>query len=771
MSAAPNPSVSPFARAALELIGHGYHVLPIMPLEKAPGEYRGGQWRRMSQWQRFRDKAPSEFEAGLWSRNYPDANIGIVLGSPAGAGMRLVAVDIDTVDPDAFADILSALPYSPMVKRGAKGETRFYRAPITIKSKPYDDTRSGGRTRLVDILTGQDTRQTVVPPSVHVSAAGTPSGHIYAWLSGPVAAHELPVFGEDELTVLEETLSGHGWDPKGVQREHPKARPVDGDEDDYFGETKLRAMADLAAWVPALDLYNCRPARGGYEAVASWRPSSTGRPLEQRKRNLSIQANGIKDFGTNDTYSSIDLVMAARSVERSEAVEWLRNRLGFSKPEPMLLQARVAQEFPSNLNATEIQPDPAKPLAEELPDALTRLPGLLGEVTDWICDSAMQPQRGLALGAALTIIGTAAGRKYAGPTRTGTQLYVMALAASGSGKDHAYKAVGRVLEAATLGQHLGPSFFMSISALHNRVSRHPLSLCAMDEFGAFMAKMKNTRGSTHEQMMPGYLRTLWSSSFSTVPPIEWAGRESKPIYSPCLSMYGVSTHDEFYKALGGGDISNGFLNRFLLISTRLVPDECDPAADPHEVPDSIKAALKSIYGAGIGLIQASSHLNQADPPLFTVPWGPGAKAIYDDLRKAMRKRQEDAFFARTAEMAQRVATIRAIGQSFSAPVITVEDMTWARDLALWSAERMLSETCDHISETTDQGNAKMILRIIGENPGISRRDVGRKVQKKFKGREIDEIIKELLVTEEVREERRRPDAGGPETRLYWRQKG
>jgi hypothetical protein len=278
VSANPNPSLSPFARAAPDLIALGYHVLPIMPLEKAPGEYRRGQWWRMSNWQRFRDKAPSEFEAGLWSRNYPDANIGIVLGSPAGAGMRLVAVDIDTTDPDAFADILSALPYSPMVKRGAKGETRFYRAPLTIRSKPYDDTRGGGRTRLVDMLTGQDTRQTVVPPSVHVSAAGTPSGHIYAWLAGPVAAHALPVFGEDELEVLKETLQSHGWDPNGAQREHPKPQPVDrgrrlfrGDQGQGHGRSGGMGSGPRSLQLPA----GSRRLRGGGDV---WRPSSTGGP-------------------------------------------------------------------------------------------------------------------------------------------------------------------------------------------------------------------------------------------------------------------------------------------------------------------------------------------------------------------------------------------------------------------------------------------------------------------------------------------------------------
>src|SRR5262249_11715412 len=43
-----------------------------------------------------------------------------------------------------------------------------------------------------------------------------------------------------------------------------------------------------------------------------------------RKRNLQISGSrGIKDFGTGEGFSPINLVMRARECSRSEAVEWL----------------------------------------------------------------------------------------------------------------------------------------------------------------------------------------------------------------------------------------------------------------------------------------------------------------------------------------------------------------------------------------------------------------------------------------------------------------
>jgi hypothetical protein len=106
---------------------------------------------------------------------------------------------------------------------------------------------------------------------------------------------------------------------------------------------------------------------------------------------------------------------------------------------------------------------PSPPASHEIPAHLLAAPGLVGEIARWIVDSSSRPQPGLALGAALAIVGTAAGRKYAGPTRSGTHLYVLGLARTGAGKDHALNQINRVLNAAGMAAHIGPSQFMSLS--------------------------------------------------------------------------------------------------------------------------------------------------------------------------------------------------------------------------------------------------------------------------------------------------------------------
>lgn len=818
--------MTPFAQAAPDLIDLGFSPIPIIAPDaahggrgKAPGDYRGGRWQGLSRWQRFRDGPPSSFEMNLWLKA-PGANVGIVMGTPAGRDAEgeqlfVIGIDFDAVDPDALDTLLGSAPASPMVKRGQKGETRLFRARKTIKTKVYDDTSEIGpdgkplAKRLIDLLAGFDTRQTVVPPSVHPD-----TGQAYVWTAGPVPAEQLPILTEDDMAVIEEALETCGWERerRSVVRENRTTAPGQHDPDDIWSEVKAAAMGSLSAWVPHLDLYGLRPARGGYEAVATWRASSSGRPIPERKLNLSIQTHGIKDFGTNDTYSSIDLVMAARDCDQAEATDWLRERLGL-KDEAVVIDlaamisrsgTRAAESGAQGADIPDRDHDLPEPLRHkasdaadtavyspqpvtseqlasntgalvsgpELPEHLTRNPGLLGLITDWICDSARKPQRGGALLAALELIGTAAGRKYAGPTLTGTHLYGLFLAPSGAAKDHPLKCIGRILHASTMAPHFGPSGFMSMSALINRMSRQPLTLTCIDEFGSFLGRINGKRASTHEKAITGVLRTAWGSSFDTMAPPEWAGRVGEPIHSPALSLFCVSTHQEFFDNLEGGDVYNGFLNRFLLISTQRKVVEREPTADKMVVPAAIVDGMLAIYTSGNPLARASSHSSISDAPMIVVPWldGPGSAAhrIYQGLAQDVERREvEAAFLARTVEMAQRLAVIRAIGINPAAPSVSPDDIEWGRQIALWSAERMMADAADYMAENQNQKDAMQVLRMIKERGPLKHRELVRAMQHRMRGRDLLDTLKGLEEAGQVVvTEGERPPSGGHRPKVY-----
>jgi hypothetical protein len=514
-----------FPEAAQELSALGYHVVPIQPGEKRP-------LKGLVEWPKFRDRPPTAAEADTWAKT-PGIGVGIVLGSPAGAvaGVphHVIAIDIDASDPDVVDQLVRAIPATPMAKVGEKGRTCFYRAPASIRTQAYN----GPVGRLVDLLTGFDTRQTVAPPTLH------PAGMAYRWLDGPVAAEDLPVFGPTDLDRLEDTLEELGWarDKREISVAPTVEKTlIEREPPNLWREVNEVALERLGAWVPALPLTALRPARGGYECVATWRESSTGRPTAARKRNLSIQTAGIKDFGANQAYTAIDLVMAAQGVSEPQATAWLRERLGMVADDSGPVIA-LRTTVPLS------EPEPVVERPPELPDALTRVPGLVGEIVDWIVDTSMQPHRPFALAAALALVGTAAGRIYGGPTKSGTHLYILCVGPTGSGKNHAPKVVEQLLDTSVGVNRVGTSRrFVSASAMYEYLGEHPLTLSVVDEFGGFLRRMNDRHAGPHSAEMNGELRELWGSSFQTKQPVRRVLVSSKktiqPIHAPALSILG-----------------------------------------------------------------------------------------------------------------------------------------------------------------------------------------------------------------------------------------
>lgn len=402
--------------------------------------------------------------------------------------------------------------------------------------------------------------------------------------------------------------------------------------------------------------------------------------------------------------------------------------------------------------AGKLQPATAKPEAPAgpLPAHLLTVPGLVGDIAKFICDSSLRPQPGLALGAALTIVGTAAGRHLAGPTRSGTHLYVVGLAPTGVGKDDPLAIIPRILRAAGMGQHLGVSQFMSMPAVVRFLQYTPLSLCPMDEFGDFLRRINDRRASGFEKSIIGPLRTAWGSSFKTMIGPAWAGQASMTIESPAMSIFGVSTKEEFFNSLQSEAIANGFLNRFLLIEADTSPLEREEAVT-WDIPRSVVDGLSAIHDRD-PIIAAQLGQSTIAPPYDLLWWTDGAKqarkALSDKVKEWGKDDKIKEMLSRTVEIAIRLATIVTIGKP-SREIDTVT-MSWASDFAWESSVRMATAAGLYISDTENQAIAKTILRIAIEAGGsIKRRDLLRKLDHKYRARDLEDVLRSLLETEQL----------------------
>jgi hypothetical protein len=296
------------------LVQRGYYPLPTAPVDFKPSK---SPVRWIPSLNKFTLLSGWNTRTAPILDPQPGANIGVRCGG------GLVAFDYD--DEEAALAICEAFDPSPVNKAGQRAWTPFYRADFDVPSEDFFD--SNGRKVLQILSTG---RQTVIPPSIHPDTKDP-----YRWTNGKslydTALTELPLLPRD----YRERILALGYTAKRTLEPVEKVDPETGEitngfDDGPCAELNDVAIKNLSAWVPELNIYECRRRVGrtaSYEGVAQWRDSTTGKTLEERDLNLKISGRGIKDFGDDRGYSALDLVMAARSCSLFEAFEWLEQRV------------------------------------------------------------------------------------------------------------------------------------------------------------------------------------------------------------------------------------------------------------------------------------------------------------------------------------------------------------------------------------------------------------------------------------------------------------
>jgi hypothetical protein len=256
-------------------------------------------------------------------------------------------------------------------------------------------------------------------------------------------------------------------------------------------------------------------------------------------------------------------------------------------PKLGMLEPTALPDLPEDVPDDDI----AVPVAGAAIADLTNPPGLVGRLIDWMEASAERPNRTLYLAAALAFVATLAGRKFASPSDLRTNLYLLTLAPSGHGKDHARSRVALLADAAGLDRYYGPARIMSASALRSLVKRQPAVACYIDEFAGLMRQMHDRRAGLHNQVIKHDLLDFFSSAATIFAGAEYAGEAAAKIFAPNLSLSGTSTPEDFWSALTSLSTADGLLARFILINVDgPKPPRRAPSIGPREVPaDLIEA--------------------------------------------------------------------------------------------------------------------------------------------------------------------------------------
>ncbi len=686
---------SPYARTGARLVDQGYSAIPCMPGSKMPGHFVYGKWHAKLGWNAYGDRRPTDAEVDSWSC-MPDAGVCLVLDE------TVKVIDIDTDDRDMLAAIVSILPESPVKKRGAKGFSVFYRGSPNIVARSFNVP---GRGRVVDLLAYG--KQTVLPPTIHPD-----TGQPYTWIGDSLEAvspEDLQPLDDDIADAIEAALA-----PFGYVAPLPLVERVAAAGDSDFRTINDIALSRLADWVPHLGLERLIRTHDGYRSVASFRPSGSGKPMHKRNLHLGINAQGIRDWGDDDKpYTPIDLVMVTQVVDFGGAVDWLRDRLGLSKPDDTdassiarlvgNILARHKPEKPLDLPPPPAEPiellEPAPtpiraPIAETDPYDPRSHGGVMGAVSKWLYDSAWKPVPEFATLGALGMCSVLFGRRYTTPTGLGLNLYLIGLGGAGFGKDHSLKAVQALLADAGMQYLVGPGDFSSDSALEHVMRQRPCFVMPMDEIGMFFQGVTGRNSGGFEKRIRKVLLEIYTRSDGM-----WTGKQktpvqgsravsdtaSEPVYNPTISILGMSTPTEFYAGLTESNLKDGVVARMTIAAPSRRPlsrKSREAPVPPRELVALVKAAAGQYPQQGGNLQGSNWRTSTNKPTLYTVPWESDAVrdkwagiedwqvgAIDEDPAK-------DGTVSRAAEQTLKMATIRAVSRSPAAPVVRDDDIDW-----------------------------------------------------------------------------------------------
>ena len=742
-------SASPYARVGAKLVDSGYSAVPCLPGQKRPGAYRDKRWVGDMDWQRFCSRIPTEIEVRVWN-GWPDAGVSLALGGEH--NVAAIDVDADAIDivialETMFADI--GVADAPR-KKGEKGFTLIVRAAAGVTSKPFNIRGADGENvRVLDLLCAG--RHTVLPPSHH------PAGMLYEWLGDDIehlAPEHLPVLPDDIVERIESVLAPFGYQPQ-VEVERPVGGCLASGE---WSDINGLALRYLDAWVPDLGVGAKRQRNGTWRSAAVWRHGDN-------ETSVSYHPQGIKDFREDQGYSAVDVVMASFGCENYEALDWLRDQLGLDLPrlqfefrkgdEPeqeALAPTRPAARASENSEGTTTAPDgtPGSPFESA--------GGLLQRVAEWILSASIIPCPELALLAAIGAMTAFMGRRYVGPTGLAPNLYLVGLAKTGSGKNAPLSAARRLL----LGSRLvGGDDLASDAAIEKTVRQQPVCLCPMDEVGAWLQEGSARMAQGHVKGRRKMLLSLYSVSEEggIFMGRDRAGDEirssTQPVFSPCFSIFGVSTEALFFKGITEENTVDGFMNRLTIVR---IPEVDEPDELPEvnrDVPSELQLAMDEALEAWSVKDALARHAYKSalvKPTMHRVPWADAeAKHAYTAVRraqKAMIKADPDneGLYKRRGEQALKIAMIRAVSRDFAAPAIIAEDVRYGDAIAARSCEMLAAGIRENMSGSDFEANWKLLLKHVNDadDNGLTATKLSAKPGvSKIEPRKFDEAVKFL----------------------------
>ena len=752
----------------LRLREAGFAVLLLKPKSKIPFEKKWASKPVMSL-----DELEDEYRKG--------DNGGVRLGKPSKVrGKYLYAVDMDIRDEKYLKQaqnqvklLLEAdLDEFPTVISGSGGESRhFYllsdkefasKKVWHSDEKIVDEDGSWHWAAEVEFFgTG---KQAVLPPSIHPD-----TGNPYRW-DREFDADDLPVVDSD---LLEAAIGYSDRDYFDADEKQPMDVPL-GEAREYLDN--LQAWADdHETWRNVgMALKFEYGEKIGWTLFDEWSKKGRGydrdsniaqyKAFRNERKNPITMASIIQ--ASNEITHTIDRdeIMAEFEldpVEEKEPNRPPKKHLIELFGEPIQRQGK-SRDMDSRLRG--------------IPKHLLTIPGVLGTIVDHYNKTSRMYQPQFAVQTALALGSVICGRNFTTPLNNYTSLYLMNVGETGSGKEYTRGFIFECLKEVGLAGLMINEKYASDVGMISALYAKPRHIQITDEVGLLNAS--NAKDNQHFANVRTKMISLYGLQAGMVemPRYSMNGKSkgqledeaARFVLRPSLTMVGMSTPTTFYDSLNSASIRDGFLNRLLIVNSR-IPRDMSRGGKWSPLPRSAVKWLKR-YG-NYGIIQGPSQEDFVDKYGFNIiedPRQPDEPEFQDwssrvderqieierealELYNDWKKFGLSDMWVRAHEQACRIALI--VSLSLDEEEITLDAMNWAWDYVRFYTLEMAEAAKTQIGSNSFVRLAEFFAEFVydaGEK-GATIRELAR-ANSEFNGyniRERNEILARLKTDHDI----------------------
>jgi len=336
-------------------------------------------------------------------------------------------------------------------------------------------------------------------------------------------------------------------------------------------------------------------------------------------------------------------------------------------------------------------------------DRLTYVPGLVGDITEWIVSTSMLPNRMMAPGVSRAVVGTLISRKVLGPTSSMTHLYIVLIAPTGDGKYDPMQR-GRDLIAAVVeedaGLIIGDTKWQSAPGIEKMLDECPVRIAFIDEVGDELLKINSQSGNPFVAATSGLLKEIYDAR-RFIQTGRTKHEMGVTIYDPAYTLVCAATPAKFWGGFGSGDLESGVMNRYTVLPVvdtnqtkfRIIPYEA--MTPPRWLVEELRK-LPRCKISGLSILDQPIRTKD-DQPIIKwskvddwIHYGWENQQVADiwlaakEEWRAEKNEKKRLLGKRAAENAIRNATIIAAG--CFRQVILNQDVAWALALAKQSVD-------------------------------------------------------------------------------------